>query len=127
MITKETRQKVLQKFNGHCAYCGKKVEKLQVDHIFPKNRVHWLENEVVRKRQNLDFTDINDIKNLFPACGRCNRYKSDFLLEEFRSQINKQVERARKNSWNFVCAEDFGFIKIIDKPVIFYYEQLREV
>lgn len=34
-IPKKVRQKVYEKYDGHCAYCGKKLEykDMQVDHI----------------------------------------------------------------------------------------------
>ena len=117
--------RVYSEMNGCCAYCGNEItfKQMQVDHIFPKNRQHWLKNEVVRETHNLDFTDINDPKNLVASCARCNRYKGDWLLEEFRNEISKQVKRARKNSWNFRCAEDYGLIKETNVGVAFYFEK----
>jgi len=37
-MTKKQRIKVYEKYNGHCAYCGKKIEykDMQVDHIDPQ-------------------------------------------------------------------------------------------
>ena len=43
-ISKETRQRVYQKYNGHCAYCGRYIDykDMQVDHFVAKNG--WNEN-----------------------------------------------------------------------------------
>ena len=37
MIGKELRKFVWNKYNGHCAYCGKEIDmkQLRVDHINP--------------------------------------------------------------------------------------------
>jgi len=111
-ISKKIREKVLARFGGKCGYCGKVQGKLQVDHIWPKNRVHQYDGE-----------DINCEKNLMPACPRCNRYKSDMDLIHFRREVSKQVTRARNYSWNFRMAEDFGMIKEVPmKKIIFYFE-----
>ena len=42
-ISKATRQKVLDKYEGHCAYCGKVLDlkTLRVDHLHP----HYLGGE----------------------------------------------------------------------------------
>ena len=36
-MEEELRQKIYDKYNGHCAYCGKELtfEQMQVDHIEP--------------------------------------------------------------------------------------------
>lgn len=123
-MSHEQKPKLYSDMNGRCAYCGNEItlKQMQVDHIFPKNRQHWLKNKVIREKYNLDFTDINDAKNLIASCARCNIYKSDWLLEDFRKEIAKQVERARKTSWNFRCAEDYGLIEVKNVDVVFYFE-----
>lgn len=39
-LTPKEREFVYQKYGGHCAYCGCKIEKkdMQVDHSIPRNR-----------------------------------------------------------------------------------------
>ena len=65
----------------------------------------------------------NDIEeNKVPACAPCNLFKSTFSVEEFRQEIQRQVERARKSSVNFRTSERFGLIKEIDKKVTFWFE-----
>ena len=59
-----------------CAYCGRKLarEKITIDHIFP---VHCREEyPAVRRRAALfGIRGSNDLKNLVPACRRCNLRK----------------------------------------------------
>lgn len=50
-------QNVLEEFNHECAYCGA-TGSLTVDHIIP-----------------LSCGGLNEIQNLVPACGSCNRSK----------------------------------------------------
>lgn len=42
-IPKQIRQKVYEKHNGHCAYCGCELEykDMQVDHIDSIERASW--------------------------------------------------------------------------------------
>jgi 5-methylcytosine-specific restriction endonuclease McrA len=63
-----------------CAYCGKIRTKkhITVDHIIPVDKVikgkKREKYKKILKRKNI--TDINDIRNLVPACKRCNSKKS---------------------------------------------------
>ena len=42
-MKKKDRIKVWEKYNHHCAYCGReiKLEDMQIDHFFPKNRGNY--------------------------------------------------------------------------------------
>lgn len=42
-----------------------------------------------------------------------------------RKEISYQIERARAYSVNFRTAERFGLIEIVDKPVVFWFEQYQ--
>lgn len=50
MISKKIREIVYKKYNGHCAYCGCKIEykDMQIDHIVPKyrNNEKWHQGEI---------------------------------------------------------------------------------
>lgn len=89
MKRKQLRQRIHDKYNGKCAYCGCDIEikDMQIDHIFPKRRVVYTDFEISK----LDEED-----NLNPACRECNYYKSDFLIEEFRKQMHTLHERVMK-------------------------------
>lgn len=106
-IPQVVRKAVKEKFQGRCAYCGQKPEKIHIDHIKP----------VIRGGDN-------SIENLLPACFSCNNYKMSFDLEGFRAELTQQVHRARAHSLNFRLAERFGMIAVKEIARIeFYFEQ----
>lgn len=107
-ISKHTRLKVYQKYNGHCAYCGCTLElkDMQVDHI---QSVYW-------------YNGANDIENYNPACRMCNFYKSTMSVEDFREQLGKILSRLEK-VFIFRLAKKYGLIREIKEPVIFYFEK----
>lgn len=104
-IPKAIREKVLNRYDGKCAYCGCTPLKLSIDH-----------REPFIGGQN----DSED--NLMPACYPCNNFKSIFTLEQFRAEISAQAERARKYSVNFRMGEKFGLIIERKREVRFYFE-----
>lgn len=63
----------------HCAYCGKiqSYKKITVDHLIPVNKVlHGKHKKYWRKRlKRMMINDVNDYRNLVPACKRCNSKK----------------------------------------------------
>lgn len=121
------REQVYNKYNGHCAYCGNPIElkSMQVDHIFPKAKKHWLESEVMRKEAGVDFTDINDIRNLNPACRRCNHYKRAMTIREFRRLLLTLHERIQKQYIDKVGI-DYGIITIKPFDGVFYFEKRNQ-
>lgn len=128
MSYKKIKDLVKNKFGGKCAYCGNGPNiKLQADHIIPKANFittvragHYNLPEFLK---HLTIYDLDHIDNLMPACSRCNLYKHSLSLEEFRQQISYQVERARKTSYNFSLAEDFGQIRVTNNDIVFYFEK----
>ena len=90
-IPKSVRKLVYQKYNGHCAYCGCEIPEkgFNVDHLYCIRNYEYTE----------EFTgiDVNDIKNLMPSCGSCNRYKSTMDLEDFRKQLQKIPDRLKRD------------------------------
>lgn len=122
-MKKINRQEVFQKYDGHCAYCGQKItmKNMHVDHIFPYHLSHWQKD-----------IDPNRFENLNPSCCKCNRFKHGLRLDgynhgasSFRFELQKQVERLKKNS-QFDRALRFGLVQIIDKPVRFYFEDFQK-
>ena len=126
---KYSRDEILKKTNGHCAYCGIYLNnKFQVDHIIPKRLVHFLKGDgymVPRFLKHLlgNTSNIEHIDNLLPSCPQCNNFKSHLSLEEFRNELENQVERARKYSVNFRFAEKYELIEIKKKEIVFYFEK----
>jgi 5-methylcytosine-specific restriction endonuclease McrA len=118
---KINRQKVLNKCGGHCAYCGDEItlKTMQIDHIMPKLFFGF------GCEEDIPNYGVDDIINLNPSCRKCNNFKNVWSLEEFRRELEVQVERARKYSVNFRMAEKFNQIQINKQPIIFYFEKER--
>ena len=111
-MNKEKRQLVYKKYDGHCAYCGKKIDykDMQVDHIIPLCRYSG------------DKNAANRIENLNPACRRCNHYKRAWTLEGFRDLMHTIHKRIQKI---YICkvAKDYGVIEIEPWDGKFYFEK----
>lgn len=103
----KTRTLVYMLYDGRCAYCGEKLGKLfHADHIDPKYR-----------------GGKDDKKNLYPACPRCNIRKATFTVEEFRHEIAEQVNRLRRNSYQYKLAEAYGQVESTGADVVFWFEK----
>ena len=118
-MRKELREKVYQKYNKKCAYCGLDIQykEMQVDHIIPKynfDKPHF----------KTDFNNPDDFRNLNPSCRSCNKFKDTYDLETFRLQIEAQIDRLRKYQSTFRLAERYGLIECKPKEVKFYFETL---
>jgi hypothetical protein len=69
-------QAIYDKMDGHCAYCGDRISPLgrwQVDHMIP-----------------LQQGGTDDISNLVPACGGCNRAKGNRTVDEYREMLREK-------------------------------------
>ncbi|HER8308002.1 TPA: HNH endonuclease [Streptococcus pyogenes] len=106
-ISKKTRQLVLEKYDCHCAYCGKilDIKTLRVDHLEPFRN-----------------GGADDISNFMPACQSCNFYKSTHTLEMFRKQLKTIHERIMKPFISRL-GEDYGIVEIKPFDGKFYFEK----
>ena len=122
-FSQETRIAVWEKYDKHCAYCGKEIEykKMQIDHIYPVFR-NYTNAELERYKRN---RGEHNIENFNPSCARCNRWKSTFTLEQFRKEISLQIDRLNRDNNNYRMAIDFGLIQEIYIPVKFYFEIVK--
>lgn len=109
-MKKELRIEVYNKYNGHCAYCGKELEyrDMQVDHIFPQH-----------------YGGSDDIQNLNPSCRRCNHYKRANRLEPFRELLLTLHERIAKDYITKVGI-DYGIVTLKPFDGKFYFEKIKE-
>lgn len=116
--TKIDRQAVYEKYDGHCAYCGKKIpfKAMQVDHIFSKRAYKFTPKE--RKAG----IGLDEFKNLNPSCRMCNFYKSSYSLESFRSNI-KTLHRRFIKIFIVRLAVQYGIITIHEWDSLFYFEK----
>lgn len=123
-IKKEIREKVWDKYERKCAYCGKPLEykQMQVDHIYPAWH-NWSDND---KEFHGIKSGEHSIENYNPSCARCNRWKSTFTVEGFREQIAKQCERLRRDSNQYNMAIDYGLITETQIQVEFWFEKYNK-
>jgi hypothetical protein len=114
-FSKSERLAVYKKCNGHCAYCGCKLEykDMQIDHI----------NPVYISSLRGAETD-NSIDNLMPSCRSCNFYKSTFSIEELRQRIAVLPERLEKE-FIYRLAKRYGIIEEKNNPIVFYFEKMK--
>ena len=112
---KINRQAVYDKYFGHCAYCGKiiTIKEMQVDHIIPKARYHWINKD-----------NLNTIENLNPSCRRCNHYKRSYSLEGYRKLLITLTERLQK-IYIYKVATDYKVVQKMIWDKKFYFEKVN--
>lgn len=123
-IPKKVRVKVHEKYNHRCAYCGCDIEykDMQVDHIIPHRNYSRMHSGMIHDGQLITDYGIDDIENLNPTCRVCNGWKSVWSVEEFRREIQLQIERLQRNSSGFRIALKYGLIKETNTVIKFYFE-----
>lgn len=122
-ISKETREKVWNKYDKCCAYCGIELEykQLQVDHI----EAHWHNCE---ENNSYGVTKgKHELENFNPSCARCNRWKGTFDIEGFRNEIQQQLIRLKRDSSNYRMALDYKMIIEDNKPIEFFFERWQNL
>lgn len=138
-LTKKQRKIVFAKSGGRCWYCGCGLpdKGWHADHLKPvirsapmasakiKNPFGEVPEEIKKLLNNngMEKPENDTIDNMVPACAACNLFKCVFSVEEFRTEIQQQVHRARKTSVNFRTAERFGMIETSDEPIRFWFEK----
>lgn len=113
-IPKEIRQQVYDKYDGHCAYCGCKLEykDMQVDHIDSVYRAEYEGREV-----------DDSIDNYMPACRQCNFYKGTATIEEFRRKLLTIEFTYLQDNFYTRLGLKYGMIKIGKWDEKFYFEK----
>ena len=112
------REKVYNKFNGLCSYCGCELNgKFHIDHIQP----------IVRNPRTKVPEQLNEsIENLTPACPSCNIMKHSLSIEQFREQIKQFVQSLNKYNNQYKFAKKYGLVTENDIEVKFYFETLKD-
>lgn len=131
-LTRKQRERLRMKFGGRCAYCGCELPEKgwHADHVQAVLRksercMKAAEKGIFRQKSTGDVfrPEADCPENIFPSCAPCNLLKTTYSLEMFRKQVSLQVERGRRSSVNFRTAERFGLISVVNKPVVFWFEQ----
>lgn len=106
-ISKAERRQVYEKYDGHCAYCGKKIKynDMQVDHKIP-----------------LRLGGADDMSNYMPACRSCNHYKRGNSLEGFRKLVEDIPKKLERDSYIYRVGLDYGLVEPHKTNVVFYFE-----
>lgn len=101
------RAAIYDKFNGHCAYCGKEISigDMQADHIVPKR-----------------LGGTSEIENLNPSCRSCNHYKRAGGVGTLRRLIETMPEKLMK-IYIFRVALDYGIVSLKNWDGKFYFEK----
>jgi hypothetical protein len=118
-ISKKTRQAVYEKYGGHCAYCGKKIEykEFQLDHLIPRQREHF---------KKYSEEEIECFENYMPSCRRCNHYKRAHSLKAFREMIEEIPAKLFRDNYIYKVGMDYGLVEAHEHKVKFYFEQVAE-
>lgn len=116
-IPKKIRLQVYDKYNGHCAYCGKKItyKEMQLDHLIPRQRERF---------GKYSEEEIENFDNYMPACRRCNHYKRAHSLETFRTMIEEIPKKLFRDNYIYKVGLDYGLVTANEHKVIFYFEEL---
>lgn len=128
-IPKEIRQQVYDKYNGHCAYCGKEIDykDMQVDHIVP---YMWSVYGTKEQREPIENMikdgSMDGIDNLMPSCRACNFYKGMTDLEGFRDNIKERLQKSCCSTFQTRLAMQYGIMTFNEWDGKFYFEKLEE-
>ena len=114
-ISKKVREAVYDKYQGHCAYCGKKLEykDMQLDHRIPRQREHF---------KKYTEEEIECFENYMPSCRRCNHYKRAHSLETFREMIETIPQKLVRDSYIYKVGLDYNLIEEHPHKIEFYFE-----
>lgn len=118
-ISKKVREAVYQKYDGHCAYCGKKIEytEMQVDHLIPIQRERF---------GKYSEEQIECFENYMPVDRRCNHYKRAHSLEVFRKMIEEIPSKLYRDNYIYKVGLDYGLVEAHEHKVKFYFELVKE-
>jgi len=121
---KQERKFIYDKFDGHCAYCGKEIKykDMQVDHFVAKSNSRPIGKDL---EGNYVYPDLNNFRNLMPSCRRCNHYKRAEPIEYFRAML-KTIHNRIQKIYIAKVAEDFDIIQYKPWDGIFYFEKHKE-
>jgi hypothetical protein len=116
-ISKKVRIDVYNKYDGHCAYCGKVIEykDMQLDHMIPRQRERF---------KKYTEEEIECFENYMPSCRRCNHYKRAHSLEVFRQMIEEIPYKLRRDNYIYKVGLDYNLIAEQEHKIKFYFEQV---
>lgn len=116
---KAVRERVHQKYGGHCAYCGRAIayKEMQIDHYLPQSRERFYARRCKK--------DVHAEENLMPTCRRCNHYKRARTPKQFKELMQSLHERLEA-VYILKVAVDFGMATIQPFDGFFYFEKVEK-
>ena len=110
-IPKTIRVQVWEKYNKHCAYCGRELayKDMQVDHV-----------------KSIHLNGDNNIENLMPSCRMCNYYKGAGGIEYLRKELKQVNKRVMKPFLNRLAIQ-YGMMELKEWNGKFYYEDFKTI
>lgn len=117
LLTKSDREYIHKKTDGHCAYCGVKIDiaEMQADHVAPFEFAELIEK---------DGFDPNSIENYLPSCRSCNYIKSSMPIEKFRRRVSEWTNVLERDNVTYRNAVRFGIVIPNPHRVEFYFEKI---
>lgn len=115
-VSKKLRQKLWERYEGRCAYCGRSIDykDMQVDHYYPQCK----EKFYLRRFK----IDVHAEANLMPTCRRCNHYKRARTPKQFKELMYTLHERIEA-IYILKVAVDFGMVTVQPFDGKFYFEK----
>ena len=101
------RRDIYNRFDGHCAYCGKKIEfdDMTIDHILPQSK-----------------GGKDTVENTIPSCQLCNNQKADRSVEEFREFISNLTDVLDESKQYRLAIRYKKVVQVKPAPITFYFE-----
>lgn len=127
-LTKAQRAALREKFGGRCAYCGQPLgEKWHADHIEHVEReLQRVPGRGLVATGRMHRPERDTLENMNPACPPCNIDKHSMSLEDWRGIIERSNQVLQRDVSTFRRAVRYGLVHLMDKPVLFYFEQLSQ-
>ena len=125
--SRKQKDTLRQMFGGKCAYCGQLLDKMHADHLEPIIRINtdpW-GNPLPASKRRLIKPERNVVSNMMPACAPCNLHKGGYSLEGWREILGRASAIIAREKSLYRAALRLGLIKEVEKPVVFYFEELR--
>lgn len=130
-IPRKLRGIILEKCNNKCAYCGCDItiNEMQIDHVIShRNYIKHIsyDFQIPLFLKHLTENDVDHFDNLMASCRLCNKHKASLSLEQFRDKIKSRIKFLNTHLYgaNYRLAKNYGLVIEIDKPVVFFFEQI---
>lgn len=120
-MKKTEREKLKQKFGGHCAYSGTQLgERWHADHFEPLYCGGYGDEPPKSER--------NTLENMMPACAPCNIDKATYCLEDWRKKLENGPDVLMRNSPAYRHSVRFRLLEhpsLVTRQIKFFFERQK--